>query len=92
MAGIEHIMFDNISRAKAVSIFNTNLEDISKHLANSLNYDRPPAPLAVHELKEPTIDLPDDPNDVTNVVLTANGPCTASAPKTSRVGGWKTCR
>ncbi len=56
--------------AKAVSTFNLNLKAISEHVANHLKFDSPLAALAICELKEPTINFPDDPEDSSNLVKT----------------------
>ncbi len=68
--GLEHIIFDNTGTAKAASTFNLNIEAISKHIANRLKFDGPLAALAVRELKAPTINFPNDPTDLTNLVET----------------------
>jgi hypothetical protein len=53
-----------------VSTFNLNIEAILEHLANYLKYDGPLATLAVRELKEPTIEFPDDPSDTATLIKT----------------------
>jgi hypothetical protein len=68
--GLEHIIFDNTGTAKAASTFNLNIEAISKHITNRLKFDGPLAALAVRELKAPTINFPNAPMDLTNLVET----------------------
>jgi hypothetical protein len=58
--GLKHIIFDNTGTSKVVSTFKLNIEAISEQLANRHKYDGPLAALAVHELKEPTIEFPND--------------------------------
>jgi hypothetical protein len=70
MQGLAHIIFDNMGTAKAVSSFNLNLKAISEHVANRLKFDSPLAAWAICELKEPTINFPDDPEDSSNLVKT----------------------
>jgi hypothetical protein len=53
------------------STFNLNIEAISKHLANHLKYDGPLPALAVHKLKEPIIEIPDDPSDMATLIETS---------------------
>jgi hypothetical protein len=53
------------------STFNLNLEAISKHVANRLKFEGPLAALVICELKEPTITVPDDLEDSSNLVKTA---------------------
>jgi hypothetical protein len=68
--GLEHIIFDNMGTVKAAFTFNLNIKAISKHLVNRLKYDGPLAALAVCELKEPTIEFPDDPSDTAILIET----------------------
>jgi hypothetical protein len=69
--GLKHIIFENTGTAKATSIFNLNVEAISKHVANRLKFNDPLAALAICELKEPIITFPDNPTDLSNLVKTA---------------------
>ncbi len=73
--GLEHIIFDNMVTAKATSTFNLNIEAISEHLVNHLKYDGHLAALAVHELKEPTIEFPKDPANNANLIKTRKWQC-----------------
>jgi hypothetical protein len=68
--GLNHIIFDNTGTAKVAFMFNLNLEAIFKHLANCLKYDGPLAVLALHELKEPTIEFPNDPSGMATLIKT----------------------
>jgi hypothetical protein len=68
--GLEHIIFDNTSTAKAASTSTLNLKAISEHVANRLKFDGPLAALAIRELKEPTITFPDDPENSSNLAET----------------------
>jgi hypothetical protein len=70
MQGLEHIIFDNTGTTKAASIFNLNIEAISKHIANRLKFDGPLIALAMRELKAPTINFPNNPTDPINLVKT----------------------
>ena len=68
--GLEHIIFDNTGTAKAAFTFNLNVEALLEHITNRLKYNGLLAALAMRELKAPTIILPQDPTDPTNIVET----------------------
>ncbi len=67
---LEHIVFNNTGTAKAESTFNLNVEAISKHVAIRLKFDGPLIALAVRKLKEPIINFPNNPTDLSNLVET----------------------